>query len=289
MSSDRLVALLAEHSGRDLGAPPDLTSALHELVARARAAWPSITATDDAFVKHLARHLPDGADLAQAVAKLHAADLFLACGCAAGDGEAIATFDREFMSRVPAVIARVERAQSNIEELVQSVRVGVLTGDPPRIVQYSGRGPLHGWLRTVAVNAALMARRQRREVLQSAGGLAKRAVEGQLDPETRFVRERHREQFQAALDGALQSLTARERTLLRAYFVDDLNIDELAATFQVHRATAARWLQTVHQRLLDETRARVMAQVKLTASEFDSLAAMLKSDLSLTFSKLPVQ
>jgi RNA polymerase sigma-70 factor (ECF subfamily) len=286
MAAKQPIAVLAEASGRDLSADAALATTLDAVVAQARTAWPQLTVDETEFVAYVARHVGGERELGAALRTLHAGDLYLAHACSQGNEAAVAIFDREFLSRIPAVIARVERAPANVEEIAQSVRVSVLTGEPPRIVQYSGRGPLSGWLRAVALNAALMAQRGRREVLQSSVNISDRAAAGPLDPELQMVRDRHRPQFQAALDAALQALTVRERTLLRAYFVDDMTIDDLGELFRVHRATAARWLQAAHVRLLDETRRRVMERVPLTASEFDSLAALLKSELSLTFSAL---
>jgi len=65
-----------------------------------------------------------------------------------------------------------------------------------------------------------------------------------------------------------------------------MTIDQLAVRFRVHRATAARRVHAASQRLLDETRRLVSERVALTASEFNSLAAMMKSELSLSFSRL---
>jgi RNA polymerase sigma-70 factor (ECF subfamily) len=268
--------------GGDAGDVARLEATLVAVVAAGRQAWPGVRLEDEKLVRHLARHAAEGA----ALSELRAGDLYLAAACLDGDRAALAVLEKEFLSRVPAVVRRIAKTKSAVDEIAQAVRVLILAGEPPRLAQYSGRGPLHGWVRVVALNAALMAQRSKKENVHHSRDLSDRAdlLGGKLDPEAELVRQRHRAQFQAALDGALATLTARERNLLRAYFVDDMSIDKLGVRFRVHRATAARWLQGAREKLLAETRRRVGELVALTPSEFDSLAALLKSQLTLSFS-----
>jgi RNA polymerase sigma-70 factor (ECF subfamily) len=281
MSSTALARLFLEVSG---GAAEDgarLEADLAAIILAGKQAWPGVRVGDEKLVRHLAQRAG-----AVALAELHAGDLYLAVACLEGDRTALAAFDKEFLGRVPSVVRRIAKSDSAVDEVAQQVRVLILAGEPARLGQYSGRGPLHGWVRAVALNAALMAQRPKKENVHPGHDLSDRAelVEGALDPETDLARQRHRPQFQAALDGALATLTARERNLLRAYFVDDMSIDQLGVRFRVHRATAARWLQAARERLLAETRRRVGELVALTPSEFASLAALLKSQLTLSFS-----
>jgi RNA polymerase sigma-70 factor (ECF subfamily) len=281
MSGSR-VGVVEEVWGRKAEDRAALERSLSAALGAARAAWPGLSLGDKAFLRHLARHVP--AERASSLERVHVADLFLAAACTVGEPSAIASFERDFLSRVPKVIARVERVPAAVDELLQSLRVSLLTGPEARIAQYSGSGPLHGWVRAVALNAAIMTKRPRRESPHASRDLSEKALAGKLDPEAALVRERHRGLFQESLSAALRSLEPRERNLLRAYFVDEMTIDRLAVRFRVHRATAARRVHAARQRLLDETRRRVGERVPLTASEFDSLAAMLKSELSLSFS-----
>jgi RNA polymerase sigma-70 factor (ECF subfamily) len=266
------------------GDPADgLDAQLRELVEAGRRAWPAIALAPDAFVRHLARHVPPEIDLAD----VRTDDLYLSAACLAGDKAAVTAFDAEFLSRIPAIVRRVAKSQSGVDELVQHVRVAILTATSgeARLAQYSGRGPLHGWVRTVALNAALMAARPKREAVHDSRDLADRGdklgVAGGLDVE--LAKKRHVPQFQQALDGALATLTPRERNLLRAYYVDEMSIDRLGVRFRVHRATAARWLQAARDKLLGETRRKLGELVEVTPSEFDSLATAIKSQLSISF------
>jgi RNA polymerase sigma-70 factor (ECF subfamily) len=288
MSATSLARLFVDcrgASGRDVADRSSdlaaLETQLGAVIAAGKQAWPGVRLEDEKLVGHLARHASDAA----ALAELRAEDLFLAAACLDGNRAALAAFEKEFLGRVPALVRRIAKTDSAVDEIAQQVRVLILAGEPPRLTQYSGRGPLHGWVRVVALNTALMAQRRKKENVHHSRDLSEKAelIGGKLDPEADLVRQRHRAQFQAALDEALATLTARERNLLRAYFVDDMSIDKLGVRFRVHRATAARWLQAAREKLLAETRRRVGELVALTPSEFDSLAAMLKSELTLSF------
>src|SRR5688500_12359726 len=74
---------------------PALRAALSDFLQQARAADPAWSIDDVTFVEHVARVLEDGADLA-ALERLRAADLYLACACAAGDERALAGFEAEY-------------------------------------------------------------------------------------------------------------------------------------------------------------------------------------------------
>jgi RNA polymerase sigma-70 factor (ECF subfamily) len=153
---------------------------------------------------------------------------------------------------------------------------------PPKLADYSGRGRLSSWLRVAANNEALMLLRRRREEPRPSRELRAKAISSRVDPEGAIFRERHREQFQAALDEALAALTPRERNLLRAYFVDEMTIDQLSARFRVHRSSAARWVQKAQERVLDETRRLLADRLNQSAEEFASLARLVKSQLHLS-------
>ncbi len=272
------------------GATDDLVALepmFQALVDQGRRAWPDVALPAAALVTQLARHIPREAQVVDALAAIHADDFYLATACLAGDRAAIAAFDAQFLARVPAIVRRVAKTQTATDELVQHVRVTILTatGGAPRLAQYSGRGPLHGWVRTVALNAALMAARPKRENVHASRDVAERGdlLGGTGGLDTGLAKQRHLPQFQQALDGALATLAPRERNLLRAYYVDEMSIDRLGVRFRVHRATAARWLQAARDKLLGETKKKLGELVDVTPSEFDSLASAIKSQLSISF------
>src|SRR5688572_9620205 len=87
-----LEALTTRYLARGGPAPPDGTPPagwLARMLAEARAAWPDLAVSDEAFVDHLAGLIRGDGPV---VADLRAEDLMLACACRLGDTSAIATF-----------------------------------------------------------------------------------------------------------------------------------------------------------------------------------------------------
>src|SRR5947209_798474 len=94
---------------------------------RGRAAWPNVSVERAQYAAHVA---------ALGAGPEHAEDLFLACGCAAGDAAALAAFDARFLSQVPKFIARLDSSAAFAEEVTQILRVHFLVasdGRAPRI------------------------------------------------------------------------------------------------------------------------------------------------------------
>jgi RNA polymerase sigma-70 factor (ECF subfamily) len=106
------------------------------------------------------------------------------------------------------------------------------------------------------------------------------------DPELDFIRVRYAEPFRKAFAAALEALEPRERTVLKLHLVHRLSIDKIAQVYQVHRATAARWLVDVRERLYDDTRGRLMEQLQLAPRELDSLLALVRSDIDVSVRRI---
>ena len=94
---------------------------LQALVAAGRAAWPEIAIKASAFVQYLADRLDVQGDLDASLEAVHA-DLYLACGCAHGDGRAIVAFERALLSRIPAFLARLDPSRDLADEVAQELR-----------------------------------------------------------------------------------------------------------------------------------------------------------------------
>ena len=74
----------------------------------------------------------------------------------------------------------------------------------------------------------------------------------------------------------------RERTLLKQQIVDGLGIDELGALYEVHRATAARWVAAAREKLLLRTRRAFMVRVRISSDECESIMRMVRSQLDVS-------
>lgn len=267
--------------------------ALADLVARGRVAWPDVEVGAAAVVAKAARSLPEttrGPDVPAALDALHAHDLHLAAGCALGLPTALAAFERVFLGAagLRAPLLRIDPSASFADEVRQAVREKLFVGKagaPGRIAHYSGRWPLLGWLRTIAVRTAIDLRR--------AGGSAPapdEAADAQLaavaTPELRYLKDRYGGAFKEAIGAAFDTLDDEQCNLLRLQVLDGLRTAQIAALFQVDRSTIKRRLAGCREQVLLETRRRLRETLKLSAVEFESLAGLLQSELHVSLARL---
>lgn len=261
--------------------PDALQKALSAALASARQTWPTLAITDDVFLKHLAR-VDLTTDPVGALSRLHHADLFVACACARGAVAAVAAIDQQIKAIVPKAVAHLgDRSFAADVQQVVSERLLLPRADGTvKIVEYLGSGPLGGWIRVVALRVALNLRR----------GAAEKTADRQqdidlleataLDPETQVLRSRCKDQFGATFRDALNSLSARERTVLRMHFTDVLSIDEIGAVFRVHRVTAARWINQAQAALIQQLQRLLSERLGLSASELQSLGRFVRSEVT---------
>jgi hypothetical protein len=92
--------------------------------------------------------------------------------------------------------------------------------------------------------------------------------------------------FKAAFAAAFSALAPRQRTLLRQQVLDGLTIDELGALYRVHRATAARWLERAREALLSGTRTALERELKVSATECESIMRLAQSQLHVSIRRL---
>src|SRR5437660_11970880 len=126
---------------------------LAEALALAHAALPGLQIDDRRFIQHLAGRVEPDQSLAAALEVLNVADLYLACGCLAGDAAAIDRFVQTYLTKVGKYLARLNPEPSLVDEVRQELSRKLLVGEPPdqpRIATYHGRGSLEAW---VAVSA----------------------------------------------------------------------------------------------------------------------------------------
>ncbi|MES1179173.1 MAG: sigma factor-like helix-turn-helix DNA-binding protein [Myxococcales bacterium] len=249
--------------------------------------WPRVKLSFEAFESHCRRVF--GPEEGVAVER-EAADLYLCCACIEADAEALRTFEREGLEVARAAIARIRRDGDFVQEVLQEVWDKLLVGPRAKVGQYSGRGPLKGWIRVAATRVAL-------DRCRSSGVRALREVEltEQLaahvpNPEAFLTKARFGPAFQEAIRRAVGALAAQDRNVLRMHVTGGCSIDEIGRAYRVHRATAARWLDRSRVAIYDAVRRELCAQhSKLTESEFKSLANLLGSQLQLHLSGLSQQ
>ncbi len=248
--------------------------------ARAQAAWTDLRVDRDSFAEFLDRRV-DEVDLERAKVE----DLYAACACAAGDAKAIAAVESRYFSDVTAALGKMGLPSDRIGEVKQGLRKLLFVGEPgapPRIAEYRGTGDLRAWLRVTAMRAALkLLRKDARETPASDDAILE-ARSSADDPELAYMKAAYRASFRAAFQEALESLHPKERTLLKQQIVDGLGIDELGALYQVHRATAARWVAGAREKLLSRTRRTFMLRARITSDECESIMRLVRSQLDVS-------
>ncbi len=249
-----------------------------------RAERPDLDVSLARFADFVRARRPAELPLSQQLATYCLPDLFLACGCIAGDAAAIAAFERELLPIIDKAVASFGAQAA--EEVRQGLRASLLVdhrGRGPLLQEYRGEGALRRWLRVVAVREATrLYHLVKREGPTQDEALFDSLV-GPGDAGAELVGRDAAQTFGAAFSAALAELPARERTALRLHVVDGLTIDQIAPAFDVHRATVARWIGAARDTALAETRRHLMRELGLGAGDADSLirAAHSKVDLSL--------
>jgi RNA polymerase sigma-70 factor, ECF subfamily len=298
---------IGRHLGRQTGAPRrrgrakmvgavmetaelELGQALDAAASAARREWPALDLDPAVFRRHLAERVPDGTAAADLTTAVCVPDLFLACACANGVAGAAAEFERRYMPVVEAAVARMGGSTAPlIDEVKQIVREILFVGagsSRPALADFSGRGNLKAWVRVIATREALrILRRDKGRVgVQDEGLYAVLSPSDDADPQLAYLKERYRAEFRKVFLSAVAGLPRRERVALRLHVLDGLSIDEIAPMYRVHRSTAARWLTRARELLLTETRAGLMRQLGLAASDVDSVIRLIQSNLDVSLS-----
>jgi len=248
-----------------------------------RRAFPDVVLDFERFRAH-ARNAgaPDPAGV------MHGADLFLACACAGGDPQAIATLEQRYLAPARTSVGRFASGPDFVDEVLQELRAKLLLAPDPRIARYSGRGPLLAWIRVAAGRTAIDLLRA------SQGGRSPDPVGGDgigqvdLGPEVQLLREVYREAFQTALAEALGALSPKDRNLLRRHMVERMTLEEIAGPYGVHPATIARRLATLRDQIGEAVRRRLAARHRAEggSTSLESLAYAIRSELHVSLSPL---
>lgn len=271
---------------------PELERIAEALVERGRSAWPKIEGVNpEAFVTHVARTLDGAESPAEILDQLHAGDMWLAYAAGSGDRRAIAELDRQIGPVTKAALAKMG-GKVAAEDVGQILREKLLVprsdGGPPKILEYSGRGPLGAWIRIAAIRAALNLLRGgdaaavepvTRETLLAAPAVAP-------DPELDHFRKRYATEFKESFEDALAALSPAERNLLRLSLVDGLSIDEIGVVFGIHRATAARRLASAREEVQRGTRKRLQDRLDVAPAELRSIMAHIQSHVELSLQRV---
>ncbi len=250
---------------------------LREMYTAGRERWPELELAFEAFERHCAR--VGGGALARE-AQVHGTDLYLCCACSCGLPKASVLLQREASVAAQAAVSRVDRNPEFVKEVVQDLWDKLLVGPSAKIGNYAGRGPLLGWLRVAATRIALDRVRSRNSSMLQQKELSSELPAEELSAEIRLIKARYGDDFRVAFKLAVACLSGRERNVLHMYLKGGCNIDQIGRAYNVHRATAARWLEQARSAIYQSVRRELgVRRGEVTDSEFQSLARVLRSSL----------
>jgi RNA polymerase sigma-70 factor (ECF subfamily) len=253
--------------------------ALQQMFVAGQTRWPRLQLGYDAFRSYCTRVL-DASDSVP----VDPADIYLCCACAEAEPEAIRSFEDEGRSVAEAAIRRIDSSDDFVHETLQELWTRLLVGSDAKVRSFSGRGPLKAWVRVTATRIALDRLRVKKRGQLRHVELSDELAGETTNIEVSLLKARYGEAFQQALRTAVAALSVQDRNVLRMHVVGRCSIDEIGCAYNVHRATAARWIERARARIHDEVRDELCVRHKLTQSEFHSLAGVLGAELSLTLS-----
>jgi RNA polymerase sigma-70 factor len=252
-------------------------------------AWPDGPPPGAPFA-YVAERIARQDKLASALPRLRVDDLYLAWW-ACTDDAGISAFEAAYASDLSRLVQRFHRLSG--EELRQALRIKLFVGSgtaPPQLHKYSGFGFLQNWLKVTAARSFLDAARSERgrriEAELDDDLLEVAVIGGSEDPRARHESAQVNAAVKRAFAAAVAGLVPRERTFLRHAMVDHLTLEQIAATYKVHRTTVARTLASARARLLEQTRAKVIAELGISLESIDSAIQALDSKIDLSLSRV---
>lgn len=243
--------------------------------------WPGISVSHERFAQMLTL-----AEVASDSLRQWGADLYLAYAAGAGDHGAVRLIDERFISRLPARIRRLGSAKDNVNDVLQTVRERLFSGDVPRIRAYNGTGPLEQWIKVVAIRTAIDLHRTDRSIPRVEGAWLETVAPSDADLSTLAMKHEYKRELEAAIRELVAQLSPRDRAVLRLHVVQGVSIEKIAASYGVHRVTVARWVWTAGETVLDGLRARFRAKFGIVPHEFDSMVRLARSQLSIDLAGL---
>ena len=210
-------------------------------------------------------------------------DVYLVAGVLGGQTDALEVYREICGPDIDRVLRRLLPDRDRLEAR-QELEAHILVGDDtrgPALGQYRGSGGVRAWTRAVATRAIIDMRRRddrRPQVLP----WAEDQPEGSEDDGLELDVGEHVAAVRRAMQHAFAQLSVRQRNLLRQSVFHRLSIDELAALYGAHRATAARWLQRARADLSRHLEADFAASIDATPSAAASLLRALRSQADLS-------
>jgi RNA polymerase sigma-70 factor, ECF subfamily len=219
------------------------------------------------------KYLPHASadEAAEFCAALRLEELALARACAAGNERAWQDFISRFRQKLHNMALHITRDSASAAELADSLFAdlyGVNARDGVRnskLIFYTGRGSLEGWLRTVLAQEFINRYRKQKRVVSLEEQEEEGAQFAAADPAPACTPD---QRLESATDQALAELSSEDRFVLAAYYLDGRTLAEIARTLGLHESSVSRRLDRIsgglRKRILACLRERGMSHAQAT-------------------------
>lgn len=192
---------------------------------------------------------------------LRVEELVLARACAAGNEAAWEYFLGRYRATLYGAAHKIAHDDATARELADSIYADLYgvsdTGREraSKLMYYSGRGSLEGWLRTVVaqefVNRFRKTRRETslEEVTDAGMQLVAPAAPTEVPADARL---------EVSTREVLQEMDAEDRLVLAAYYLDGHTLAQIARLLHVHESTISRRLERTTSELRKRIRKKLM-------------------------------
>jgi RNA polymerase sigma-70 factor (ECF subfamily) len=231
---------------------------------------------NDIREKYLPNASPEQA--ADFCSSLRLEELVLARACAAGHEQAWQHFIQRYRQKMHSMALHITHDNAHAAELADSLFADLYGVNPrdgvrnPKLVFYTGRGSIEGWLRTVMAQEFINRYRKQKHSVS----LEEQAEEGvqfaATDPE--LVRNSD-PRLEDATDAALAELSSEDRFVLASYYLDGRTLAEIARMLGLHESSVSRRLD----RLSAALRKRILAGLRERGMSHAQAVEALETDV----------
>jgi len=211
-------------------------------------------------------------------AGLRLEELALARACAAGNERAWQDFISRYRKKLRSMALHITRDGAHAAELADSLFAdlyGVNARDGVRsskLVFYTGRGSLEGWLRTVMAQEFINRYRKQKRTISLEEQTEEGVQFAAAIPDPACASD---ERLETATDEALAEISSEDRFTLASYYLDGRTLAEIARTLGLHESSVSRRLD----RLSTGLRKRILAGLRLQGMSHAQAAEAMEADV----------
>ena len=276
--TDVATALYARSGAAAYGVSAEQFAVILDDIVRKNFPRDSAQSPDDAANKHDVANKDVANKRGSFCTALRLEELALARACAAGNERAWQDFVSLYRQKLHNMALHITRDAAHAAELADSLFAdlyGVNARDGVRnskLVSYTGRGSLEGWLRTVMAQEFINRYRKQKRMVS----LEEQTEEGvQFAAAVPAPLSTSDLRLEAATDEALAELSAEDRFTLASYYLDRRTLAEIAQTLGLHESSVSRRLD----RLSTGLRKRILAGLRMRGMSHAQAAEALETDV----------